>query len=131
MSDTKNKTKGEWMRNYWRPMMAFIYMAVIIFDFIIAPVGWSLLQFYAEGGTVNLEWSPITLVSGGLFHAAMGAVLGVSAFTRGQEKIEQIRESQQFSTETTIVAQPSSQQDRNHQSERIRYEGDFDYDMIE
>jgi hypothetical protein len=33
----------------------------------------------------------LTLLSGGIFHAAMGAVLGVAAWTRGQEKIERLK----------------------------------------
>ena len=69
--------------------MAFVYMAIVIFDFIVGPVFWSLIQFY--GGSVAVQWSPLTLSAGGVFHASMGAVLGVSAFTRGKEKIEKIR----------------------------------------
>jgi hypothetical protein len=78
-----------WIRTHWRPMMAFVYMAVIIFDFIIGPVFWSIVQIY--GGSVALQWTPLTLVGGGIFHAAMGAVLGISAFSRGQEKVETLR----------------------------------------
>ena len=33
------------------------------------------------------QWVPITLQGGGLFHVAMGAVLGVSAYGRTQEKL--------------------------------------------
>jgi hypothetical protein len=33
------------------------------------------------------QWVPITLQGGGLFHVAMGAVLGVSAYGRTQEKV--------------------------------------------
>ena len=78
-----------WIRTHWRPMMAFVYMAVIIFDFIVGPVFWSIVQIY--GGSVALQWTPLTLVGGGIFHAAMGAVLGISAFSRGQEKVETLR----------------------------------------
>jgi hypothetical protein len=79
-----------WLQKYWRPMMAMTYMAVIIFDFIIFPIAWSLIQVYGLG-VVELQWSPLTLLSGGIFHAAMGAVLGVAAWTRGQEKIERLK----------------------------------------
>jgi hypothetical protein len=81
--------KGDWLRNYWRPMMAIVYMAVVIFDFIIGPVFWSIMQFY--GGSVSVQWVPLTLSDAGVFHVAMGGVLGISAFTRGKEKIERIR----------------------------------------
>lgn len=84
-------TKEErWLQKYWRPMMAVVYMVIIIFDFVIFPIFWSLIQVYGAG-VVSLQWSPMTLLSGGVFHAAMGAVLGIAAWTRGQEKIERLK----------------------------------------
>jgi hypothetical protein len=85
-----SKKTDTWLQKYWRPMMAVAYMVIILFDFIVAPILWSLLQAIAAG-TVTIQWSPLTLLSGGIFHAAMGAVLGISAFTRGQEKVERLR----------------------------------------
>lgn len=82
-----------WIRSHWRPMMAFVYMAVVIFDFIVGPIFWSIVQIY--GGSVALQWTPLTLISGGVFHAAMGAVLGISAFSRGREKVETLKASYQ------------------------------------
>lgn len=73
-------------------MMAVIYMLVILFDFIVAPIFWSTLQAYGSG-SIAVQWVPLTLTNGGIFHAAMGAILGVSAFTRGQEKVERLRQS--------------------------------------
>jgi hypothetical protein len=35
----------------------------------------------------------LTLLSGGIFHAAMGAVLGVAAWTRGNETIQRLKTS--------------------------------------
>ncbi len=70
--------------------MAVVYMAVIIFDFIAFPILWSVVQVYGMG-VVSLQWNPITLLSGGVFHAAMGAILGVAAWTRGQEKIQRLK----------------------------------------
>lgn len=81
--------QDHWIRTHWRPMMAFVYMAVVIFDFIVGPIFWSIVQIY--GGSVALQWTPLTLISGGVFHAAMGAVLGISAFSRGQEKLEALK----------------------------------------
>jgi hypothetical protein len=77
-------------------MMAFVYMAVVIFDFIVGPIFWSIVQIY--GGSVALQWTPLTLISGGVFHAAMGAVLGISAFSRGREKVESLRTNYQNGT---------------------------------
>lgn len=79
-----------WIQKYWRPMMAVVYMAIILFDFIVFPIFWSIVQIYGAG-VVSLQWTPLTLLSGGVFHAAMGAVLGVAAWTRGQEKIQRLK----------------------------------------
>jgi hypothetical protein len=81
--------KDNWIQSYWRPVMAYAYTAIIVFDFIVAPILWSILQVYF--GTPDVQWKPLTLDTGGVFHAAMGAIVGVSAFTRGQEKVERVR----------------------------------------
>jgi len=80
------KKKEDWMNSKWRPMMGWMYMAVCVFDFIIAPVLWSLVQALYKGG-VNVQWQPLTLQGAGLFHIAMGAVLGLAAYGRTQEKL--------------------------------------------
>ena len=79
-------TKETWMNNKWRPAMAWMYMVVCVFDFVIFPVLWSLVQIFFNG-KIDSQWNPLTLIGAGLFHMAMGAVLGVTAWSRGQEKI--------------------------------------------
>jgi hypothetical protein len=91
MENRNMKQHEDWIRTHWRPMMAFVYMAIVLFDFIVGPIFWSIIQIY--GGSVTIQWSPLTLIAGGVFHAAMGAVLGISAFTRGQEKVEEIKKN--------------------------------------
>lgn len=66
--------------------MAVMYMIVCTCDFVLFPVLWSALQAL-QHGSVAMQWAPITLQGAGLFHMAMGAVLGVAAWSRGQEKI--------------------------------------------
>ena len=78
---------NDWLSAKWRPMMGWMYMTVCIFDFIIFPIMWTAIQAYDTQGVVGTEWEPLTLKGGGLFHMAMGAVLGVAAWSRGQEKI--------------------------------------------
>jgi hypothetical protein len=83
----KTKTKQEdWMNNKWRPMMGWVYMSTCTFDFVVAPVLWSVLQMLGAG-QVTSQWAPLTLQGAGLYHVAMGAVLGLAAFGRTQEKI--------------------------------------------
>ena len=78
--------KEDWMSKKWRPMMGWVYMSTCTFDFVLAPILWSLLQAM-NGGQVTSQWMPLTLQGAGLYHVAMGAVLGLTAFGRTQEKI--------------------------------------------
>lgn len=99
-------------KKFWRPMAAYIYLAICIFDFMGAPL-WiehanqtinvaafeEIRKFdnkevqikaieHIELG--NRSWTPLTLQGGGLFHLAFGAILGISAFARGREKVAAI-----------------------------------------
>ena len=80
------KKKEDWMNSKWRPMMGWSYMLTCIADFVIFPVLWSILQSVSKG-QVNVQWQPITLQGAGLYHIAMGAVLGIAAYGRTQEKL--------------------------------------------
>jgi len=99
-------------KTYWRPAMAWIYMSICIFDFILMPI-YSMrksispeqaveialqmpekdrvmvLQIYSK----TFSYNPMTLGEGGFIHIAFGAILGVAAWTRGREKEEVIRTS--------------------------------------
>ena len=79
------KKKEDWMNSKWRPMMGWMYMLVCSFDMILFPILWSLLQTATH--TPITQWNPLTLQGAGLFHIAMGAVLGIAAFGRTQEKL--------------------------------------------
>ena len=85
MSEAEKK-KEDWMNSKWRPMMGWMYMLVCMSDFILFPILWSAIQAVG-GGQVHTQWQPITLQGAGLFHIAMGAVLGIAAFGRTQEKL--------------------------------------------
>jgi hypothetical protein len=73
------------MNSKWRPMMGWMYMLVCTMDMVVFPILWSLLQ--ATTQTAITQWNPLTLQGAGLFHIAMGAVLGIAAFGRTQEKL--------------------------------------------
>jgi hypothetical protein len=86
MAEEKEKEGGaEWMQKLWRPAMGWMYMLICLLDMAVFPVLWSVLQ-----ATMHMpitQWNPLTLQGAGLFHIAMGAVLGISAFGRTQEKL--------------------------------------------
>jgi hypothetical protein len=78
---------SDWINKKWRPVMGWSYMLTCITDFVIFPVLWSLLQALSKG-QVTSQWQPLTLQGAGLYHIAMGAVLGIAAYGRTKEKIE-------------------------------------------
>ena len=80
------KKNEDWMNSKWRPMMGWSYMLTCIADFVAFPILWSLVQVIG-GGRVETQWQPITLQGAGLYHSAMGAVLGIAAYGRTQEKL--------------------------------------------
>lgn len=84
-----NYSKEDWMNRKWRPMMAWTYMATCVYDFIVGPIFYNLMQLH--GSQTLMMWEPLTLQGGGLYHVAMGAVLGITAWTRGQEKMASSR----------------------------------------
>ena len=84
MSDAEKK-KEDWMNSKWRPMMGWSYMLTCICDFVLFPILWTLVQTLMKQPIT--QWMPITLQGAGLYHIAMGAVLGIAAFGRTQEKL--------------------------------------------
>jgi hypothetical protein len=85
----EKKSDEDWMTKKWRPMMAMMYMTCCLFDFALFPIMFTVVQFWetAIANDAFRQWVPITLQGGGLFHVAMGGVLGVSAYGRTQEKV--------------------------------------------
>ena len=96
------------MKAFWRPIAAYVYLFICLFDFVGMPflietenrnVNTEALEEVRkfEDSAVKLkaleqldlgnkQWTPLTLSGGGMFHLSFGAILGISAFTRGQEK---------------------------------------------
>jgi hypothetical protein len=83
---TSEQKKEDWMNSKWRPMMGWMYMLICTMDMVVFPILWSLLQAMVHGA-VNTQWQPLTLQGAGLFHIAMGGVLGLTAYGRTQEKL--------------------------------------------
>jgi len=100
------KKKEDWMNTKWRPMMGWMYMVVCMVDFVIFPVLWSVVQVVGDG-KVETQWSPITLQGAGLFHMAMGAILGIAVYGRTQEKLSGVSNSS-IPVTTPTVSVPST-----------------------
>jgi hypothetical protein len=79
------KKDDDWMQKKWRPAMGWMYMIICMLDMAVFPVVWSLTQVITKQPIT--QWNPLTLQGAGLFHLAMGAVLGIAAWGRTQEKV--------------------------------------------
>lgn len=93
-----------WIKQYWRPFMAWQYAAVCIFDFIVAPM--LTMAFFKVTGGTYVPWEPLSLRESGFYHLSMAAIIGVAAWTRGQEKITRINSfGESVSEESTTTSQ--------------------------
>jgi hypothetical protein len=79
-------TKEIWFKTRWRPSMAWLYMILIIFDFMLMPVAWPIAMFFLKIPFV--AWTPLTLQGGALIHITFGAVLGLYTWGRTKELTE-------------------------------------------
>ena len=86
----EDKASEHWMKSYWRPAMGWLYMLICFFDFVAAPILSMLMPIFLKSLGANTvtyaQWQSLTLSNGGLIHLAFGAILGISAYGRTQEK---------------------------------------------
>ena len=82
----KEEKKEDFMTSKWRPMMAISYMAICLFDFMVGPILYNVLQYMNPGQHLEM-WQAVTLQGGGLYHLSMGAIIGITAFGRTKEKM--------------------------------------------
>ena len=86
-NENKVSAKGEhWLKSFWRPACAVVYLIIVLFDFVIFPSVLAFLSF--KHGQVYIPYQSISLQSGGLIHLSFGTILGLSAYTRGMEKLK-------------------------------------------
>ena len=87
------KEDEHWVKAYWRPAMGWLYMAICFMDFVGFPLITMFLPVFFKGLGIQIQytaWQSLTLSNGGLIHLAFGAILGVTSFMRGQEKLAKI-----------------------------------------
>lgn len=75
-----------WMNRYWRPLIGMLYVMICFFDFILAPILYAVYSGYFHNNVIQI-WLPLTIQSGGIVHLSFGAILGVTAYSRGKEKM--------------------------------------------
>lgn len=79
-----------WIKSYWRPAMGWLYMIICFVDFVLFPALVMFLPAFLKPFGVDVAyqpWASLTLSNGGLIHMSFGLILGVSAWSRGKEKM--------------------------------------------
>lgn len=92
--------KQNWFHIYWRPAIAWSYLLICLFDFIGGPI---MFAIYYEAIDKTILWSPLTLRGGGIYHASMLAIIGVTSWGRTQEKINSMMNSNPPDEQNTII----------------------------
>jgi len=84
------KEDEHWMKHFWRPAMGWLYMLICFVDFVVFPVIAMFMPVIYKGFGATMAyvpWQSLTLSNGGLIHLAFGAILGITSYTRGMEKV--------------------------------------------
>ena len=71
----------------WTYYMGLTYQAINIFDFIVFPIMYTIVQFWEKEAANDAfrQWVPLTLSNGGFVHLAFAAILGISAWNKKDE----------------------------------------------
>ena len=102
------KVEEPWFN--WKVVVAFVYIMICVFDFLIMVVYVQIetheskvmmRQMIKDGvsdelviklmDTTDRNWYPVTLAGGGLFHLAFGGILSGIGITKGLERREAIK----------------------------------------
>ena len=77
--------------------MGWLYMLICFMDFVVFPLLAMfipiIMKSFGLADTSYEAWESLSLSNGGIIHLAFGAILGVAAWTRGQEKLKTIDRS--------------------------------------
>lgn len=104
-----NNSYLEFMRQYWRPAMAMVYLVMCLLNYAVRPVVNTVIASKADIAEIVMVvkdtdpslqaralelavkdevWKDVLPES---VHITFGVILGVAAWTRGQEKIQTLK----------------------------------------
>jgi len=89
-ANQESRPPDHWVKAYWRPAAAWLYMLICLMDFVVFPALTMILPGILKGFGVAIiytPWQSLSLANGGLIHVSFGAIIGVAAWSRGKEKI--------------------------------------------
>lgn len=84
-----------WFNRYWRPAMLWQYFAVCISDFLLLPI---VFQAVNVLNNTTVQWDPITLRGGGMYHVSMLGIIGIYIWGKSQERLQMMRDPEWGST---------------------------------
>lgn len=106
----KIKAVPDWFYARWKELCAIVFLMLVLFDFILAPIGYAILykpvsfnqivtesqKLSPEAQTVfitaaiasrpHAEWQPLTLGGNGLVYLCFLAILGIASW-KGKDPI--------------------------------------------
>ena len=84
------RRKENWIDHKWRPVAAWVYLLIVTVDFVLFPVFFAWYYYFTK--TPMIQFVPLTIQGGGLFHVAFGAIIGVTSWGRTTEKINNLKD---------------------------------------
>lgn len=108
-SDRNDVVEEKPLKKYWRPIAAYVYLVICLFDFMIMPLVYEinrpsareLTELAQEFNTdqhraleilkEDRTWTPITVSHGAMFHVAFLGIVGAAAATRGWAQREAVK----------------------------------------
>lgn len=81
------------LEHLWKPVLAFAFILIILFDFIIAP---SIVLGMIKAGIHVAMWTPLTMDGAGTFYISIGVILGATTWQSGRATIERVKKGYDF-----------------------------------
>jgi len=85
------RDQDTWLQTHWRSMMAWQYLVVCLFDFMLAPIFMTWFAYVTK--TPVTMWVPLTIQGSGLYHLSMGAIVGITSYAKTQEKMSPVAQA--------------------------------------
>ena len=87
VNDVVDIQNEHWLKAFWEPCMAWLYMFICLSDFIVFPLLDMLIPFFCAVFKISppfayAPWQPITLTNGGFIHITFGGVLGIARWRK-------------------------------------------------
>ena len=87
--------KQRWWKQ-WHYSASWLYLIIVAFDFFIAPIGNDIILSYFHYAIV--QWQPITLQGGGIFHFSFMAIIGIATYSKSQQMVEALKNMPDYSS---------------------------------